>query len=117
MSDETDMPHLLERYVAAYHAGDSAACAAVFTQDGELRSPFGPAAIGRDAIARTHAAWVAEGSAGKRVDLRSWGVSGDLGWCLAAFAEGDQTGEGESLCVLQRRPGGGWLIRMCSLTP
>jgi uncharacterized protein (TIGR02246 family) len=108
---------LMDRYVAAYRAGDSAGCAAVFTENAELRSPYGPAAIGRDAIARTHEEWTAEGAEGKRIDVVSAGVSGDLAWCLAAFSEGSETGEGKSLSVLERQPGGSWLIRMCSLTP
>ena len=117
MKDRRAMEELLARYVSAYRAGDSDGCAAAFTRDGELRSPFGPAAIGRAAIAEVHADWTADDSAGKRLEIRSLGISGDLAWCLCAFQDGEDAGEGESLCVLDRQPDGGWLIRMCSLTP
>jgi len=43
------------------------------------------------------------------------GQSGDLGWCLAAYSEGDVTGNGTSLCILVRQPDGTWQIRLCSL--
>jgi uncharacterized protein (TIGR02246 family) len=117
MNVESEIARLLDRYVEAYRTGDSAGCAAAFTEDGELRSPFGPAAVGRDAIARVHAEWTADGAAGKQIEIKSFGMSGDMAWVLAVFREGQATGEGESLCVLERQADQGWLFRMCSLTP
>jgi hypothetical protein len=44
------------------------------------------------------------------------GTSGHLAWSLAAYSEGEATGNGTSLSVFERHAdGGGWLIRMCSL--
>jgi uncharacterized protein (TIGR02246 family) len=111
---------LLSRYAAAYRAGDAAACAAAFTTDAVLVSPYGPPAFGRAAIAARHADWTAEGAADKTLDIVAFGSSGDQAWCLARFAEEHATGEGVSLNVLVRQPagegsGGGWLIRACSL--
>jgi ketosteroid isomerase-like protein len=104
---------VLNAYVAAYRAADAEGCAAIFTEDAQLLSPYAPPAIGRAAIAALHADWVQDGAA-KTLTVEKAGSSGDLAWCLARFAEGAETGDGTTLAVLERH-GDGWLIRMCSL--
>lgn len=106
---------LLEAYAAAYRAGDADGCAACFTQDGQLLSPYAPPARGRAEIAALHADWVTEGDQ-KSLTLQDAGIEGDLGWGLAEFAEGDSADAGLTLCVFARQPGGSWQIRLCSLT-
>lgn len=115
MSFRQTAQELFDAYVTAYRAGDAAGCAAVFTPDGELFSPFGPPVRGRRAIEGTHREWVEEGAENKRIEVIDAGQSGDLAWCLARFSEGDATGEGSSLNVLERQRDGRWLIRICSL--
>lgn len=91
-------------------------CAALFTEDAELRSPYAAPACGRGAIELLHREWTKEpGSEGKRLLVQEAGSSGDLAWCLAAFSEGAATGDGTSLNVFERQRDGRWLIRMCSL--
>ena len=113
--DRAGIAALLARYVAAYRAGDADGCAAVYTEDATLVSPFGPPAVGRAAIAAVHRDWTAEETAGKTLDIVEFGTDGDHAWCFARFAEDHATGEGVSLNVLVRQPDGGWLIRACSL--
>jgi uncharacterized protein (TIGR02246 family) len=110
-----ELQSLCDAYVAAYRAGDAAGCAAVFTEDGVMFSAFAPPARGRAAIAALHQDWTA-GGAGKTLTVVQAAGSGDVAWCAADFAEGHETGEGHSLCVLARIPGGPWRIRICSLT-
>jgi uncharacterized protein (TIGR02246 family) len=110
-----ELQSVLDRYTAAYRRGDAAGCAAAFTPDGEMRSPYGPPAIGRTEVAATHEIWTAGGSDGKRLDVVQAGSSGDLAWCLADYSEGTEAGNGSSLMVFLRQGDGGWLIRICSL--
>ncbi|MDA7427827.1 nuclear transport factor 2 family protein [Primorskyibacter aestuariivivens] len=112
---QDDLNTLWKRYVAAYRAGDATGCAALFTLGAVLHSPFGPPARGRTEIEALHADWVAEGGGAKHMQLLESGQTGDLAWCLCAFSEGDATGEGVSLNVLERQPDGDWKIRVCSL--
>jgi uncharacterized protein (TIGR02246 family) len=111
---EVEAQALMDRMAAAYRAGDAAGCAALFTADATLLSPYAVAAHGRDAIETLHRDWTAQANS-KRLTVIEAGRSGDLGWCLAAYSEGDITGNGTSLSTLIRQSNGSWLIRMCSL--
>jgi len=112
---KAELQALCDAYVAAYRAGDAEGCAAVFAEDGAMHSAFAPPAIGRAAIAATHAEWTAGGER-KTLTVRQAAGSGDVAWFLADFAEGEATGEGVSLCACGRAPGGPWRIAVCSLT-
>lgn len=115
MSIRDELQALWEGYVAAYRAGDAAGCAAIFTPDGEVHSPYAPPARGRAAIEALHSIWTQGEVGDKTLAVVEANSSGDLAWCLAAYSEGEATGNGTSLSVLERQAGGGWLIRMCSL--
>lgn len=99
----------------AYAAGDAAACAARFTCDAAIHSPFAPPAHGCAEIEALHRDWTRDAVA-KRFDLLACGGCGDVAWALVRFCEGAATGEGVTLAVFERREGAGWLIRACSLT-
>lgn len=115
MSIHGELQGLWDIYVAAYRAGDAAGCAAVFTPDAELHSPYAPPARGRAAIEALHGIWTQHATPDKTLTVTEAGGSGDLAWSLSAYSEGEATGNGTSLSVFQRQAGGGWLIRMCSL--
>jgi ketosteroid isomerase-like protein len=108
------MQDLLDAMARSYAAGDAAACAAFFGDTAQLHSPFGPPAVGRAAIEALHAEWTATPSA-KSFTIIDHGSGDSLAWCLCRFSEGDVTGEGTSLVVLERAPSGDWLIRSCCL--
>jgi len=99
----------------AYRKGDALGCAAVFSPDALLTSPYGPPARGQEAIKAVHKEWTSDGGENKQLEIIEYGGSGDLAWCLAKFSEGAETGEGVSLNVLERQPDGQWLIKICSL--
>ncbi|TPK61594.1 DUF4440 domain-containing protein [Mesorhizobium sp. B2-4-19] len=116
MSIRDELQELWEIYVAAYRAGDAAGCAAVFTSDAELHSPYAPPARGRAAIEALHGVWTQYATPDKTLAILEAGASGQLAWSLAAYSEGEATGNGTSLSVFERQAAGGrWLIRMCSL--
>ncbi|MFK7870200.1 MAG: nuclear transport factor 2 family protein [Roseobacter sp.] len=114
MLSKTDMGAMLDRMGAAYRAGDAAACAAMFSQDAQIHSPYPPPAIGRAAIEALHQEWTAEASE-KSFTVIDCGSTNTMAWCLCRFAEGPKTGEGTSLIVLESGPAGDWLIRSCCL--
>lgn len=115
MTDRDRIEALLARYSTAYQRGDAAGCAAIFTEDAMMMSPFGPVAQGRAQIAAQHVDWTGAAAPNKQVTIESFGQAGDLAWCLARFSDGPETGDGLTLSVLERQPDGDWLIRMCSL--
>ena len=114
MSFKEECQKLYDQYVVCYRLGDAKGCASVFAAEAEMYSPFGPPAIGRQAIEDTHAEWVAEGAEDKQITVCSAGRDGELGWCLVEFSEGT-TGAGVSLNVLARQPDGRWLVTHISL--
>ena len=113
MSICEQLQKVYDAYAAAYRANDAAGCAAVFTDDGEVFSPYAPPARGRAAIEALHVEWVSEGGDGKDLQVIEAGGSGDLAWCLTAYSDLQETGT--SLNVFQLQPDGRWLIRICSL--
>ncbi len=115
MTLQDELQQTMDRYVAAYQDQDAHGCAAVFTPDSQMMSPYGPPARGRTEIEAAHAAWTSEGGDGKRLEIVECGGSGDVAWALARYSEGDTASEGTSLCVFERRPKDDWMIRMCSL--
>ena len=115
MLSKTDIRTLLDQMAAAYSAGDAVACAEMFAMNAQLHSPFGPPAVGRPAIEKLHRDWVADSTA-KSFTILDYGSEGALAWCLCRFSEGDVTGDGTSLIVLQQQEDdGAWLIRSCCL--
>lgn len=115
MPTRNELQMTFDLYVAAYQTGDAHGCAAVFLPDAKMMSPDGPTACGREEIEAQHAEWTREGGEGKRLEIVEFGGSDDVAWALSEFREGKATGEGTSLCVLERQSDGRWLIRMCSL--
>ena len=114
MHSKRDIQALLDQMTAANRAGDADACAKLFTSEAQLHSPFGPAAVGRDAIRRVHKEWTAEANT-KGFAIIDHGSSNDMAWCLARFSEGDAAGGGSSLIVLEKQSDMRWLIRACCL--
>lgn len=113
---------LVARLLEALQRHDAAACAALFTDDGLVLSPYGPPARGRAAILATHQSWFDEGETNKRLTLQEADASGELGYCILAYA-GDYlqpdgsytTDRGRSVNVLRRQVDGDWKIQVSSL--
>lgn len=114
MLTQDEIQNVLDEMARAYSAGNAKACAELFTENAQLHSPFGPPAVGRQAIEALHDDWVSEPSA-KAFRILDHGSHGPLGWCLCRFSEGDVTGDGTSLLILEQATSGRWLIRTCCL--
>ena len=114
MTIHAELQAVADAMAKAYNAQDAAGCAALFTPDAELHSPYAPPARSRADIEALHRVWT-EGGSDKSFTVLDAGRSGDLAWCLLSFAEGPVTSEGTSLCVMARQPDEAWLIRMCCL--
>lgn len=54
MSFDVGLQDVLETMARAYSAGDAVGCAALFTEDAQLHSPFAPPAKGSAAIEALH---------------------------------------------------------------
>lgn len=112
-----EMQELMNAMALAYRAGDAHACAQMFVPDGVMYSPYAFPARGRAEIESLHRDWTGDGGgAAKVLKVKKAVRSGDMAWCLVAYSEGDATGDGTSLSILERQPGGEWLIRICSLS-
>lgn len=115
MTPITALQDLCDAYVVAYRAGDARACAAVFTEDALLFSADAPPAEGRAAIAALHEIWT-QGGENKTLTVVDAAGAGEVAWGRAVFAEGAETGEGNSLFACVRSADGPWRIKVCSIT-
>jgi uncharacterized protein (TIGR02246 family) len=111
---QEEMRELMNAMAFAYRAGDAHGCAQLFAADAVLYCPYAFPAHGRDAIESLHREWT-NGGVGKVLTVRDCGRSGNLGWCVVAYSEDDASGNGTSVNVVERAPGGQWQIRVCSL--
>jgi len=102
-----ELTRVLTDYEVAWQAGDGAALADLFTEDGVIRR--GNWIRGRDAIRARY-----DGIAGGDLRLRAvdWSTDGDTGWILGAYGyppEPDRD-RGVFVLALQRGEDGRWLI-------
>jgi uncharacterized protein (TIGR02246 family) len=116
-----EMQAVMAEYLAAYRASDAGRCAAIYTSDATIYSPFGPPVQGRDAIAAAHESWVATGEDNKHIDILDCAASGDLGYCLVAYSarvsddDGTDRLEAGTNLMAMVREGGAWRIRLSSM--
>ena len=122
MSFRDEAEQTLKLWVERFTAGDVEGCLEVYTEDGEIYSPYGSPAIGRDALRETHEAWLAAGETNKRIIVLDARVENDLAYCVAVYF-GDYpqedgsvvTESGTSINVLLRQKDGSWRIHISSL--
>ena len=114
MSIRDELQSFMNSMAAAYRRGDAVACSEMFAPDGELYSPYAHPARGRAEIQALHHVWT-EGVGDKQLIVVDAGGSDNMAWCLATYSEGEITGDGTSLSILERQASGDWLIRICSL--
>ena len=115
MSILHEAQQLMDEMASAYRRGDAAGCAALFSADAVLMSPYAIVTEGRGAIEALHREWARDGGNGKRISVVAAGGGGNLAWCVSHYSEGEVTEAGNSLSVLVRDDDGGWVIRACSL--
>ena len=123
MNQYPEIETVVARLLEALRRQDATACAMIYTDDGLILSPYGLPARGHDQIKAVHQVWFDEGETNKLLELLDAHSSGDLGYCLLAYA-GDYaqpdgsltTHSGKSVNVLRRQPDGQWRISISSLT-
>ncbi|WP_306044956.1 SgcJ/EcaC family oxidoreductase [Nioella sp. MMSF_3534] len=122
MSARALLQEVLDSYLQAYTAHDAAGCAAAYTRDGQIFSPYGPPVTGTAAIVATHEAWFSEGETDKKMTILEARVDGDIAFCSLIYSahvpvEGGNTERvfGSSLNTFLRQPDGHWKIRHTSL--
>ena len=121
-ASQEGIERLVAKLLEAFQRHDAAACAALFTQDGLILSPYGPPAKGGDEIRATHQSWFDEGETNKQLKLLQADSSGEIGYCVLAYA-GDYlqpdgsyaTDRGKSVNVLKKQADGSWKIHISSL--
>lgn len=103
-----ELDRVLRDYETAWAAGDEAALAALFTEDGFVPTPLGWVR-GRAGIARVY-----EKSRGPlRLRALAFSVSDSVGYIIGAFNYGEPVGDtdgGKFLLALRKDATGRWLI-------
>ena len=94
------------KWVAAYDAGDAAALAGMFTQDGVFNAPSGAVVKGREAIEKALAGRMKAGWTKETVTTNDAGAAGNAIWAAGDYA---LLGSGE---VAGKQTGGrfGWVL-------
>lgn len=103
-----ELDRVLRDYERAWRAGDAAALASLFAEDGFVLQSNRPPIRGRAAIQAAY-----EGQGGAPLQLRALAfTAGDtIGHIIGAYGYGDAPGDiGKFTLTLRRAPGGPWLI-------
>jgi ketosteroid isomerase-like protein len=108
---------------AAMNDGDVEGCLGFHTADGAIYSPYGPPAMGREALRATYRDWLGAGERKKRFRVRAAGGCEALGWCLLDYSSDFPDGagtlvteRGQSLNVMELGSDGVWRAKVSSLT-
>lgn len=122
MSDDDLIRQAISKYLQAYESRDAAGCAAIYSADAFVVSPWGPPVRGRDAIKGAHLEWFEDGETNKSMLVEELEISGDLAICLIRYGADVPGPEGKperaygcSLNTLRRQPDGDWKICHTSL--
>ena len=122
MSIQGELDALMALWLQAFSRGDIEACTDLYTENGAIYSPYGPAAIGREAIMQTQQAWFDAGETNKKLEIVNAGGDGDTAYCVTSYSGDYPTGDGsyhtesgKALNVFLRQPDGHWKFHISSL--
>ena len=102
------LDRVLRDYERAWRAGDAAALAALFAEDGFVLQGGRPPVRGRAAI---QAAYAGQGGGPLRLRALASAVADTVGYIVGAYGYGEGPGDqGKFTLTLRRAPGGAWLI-------
>ncbi len=103
-----ELDRVLRDYERAWRAGDAAALAALFTEDGFILQSNRPPTRGRAAI---RAAYEGQGGAPLRLRALAFSAGDTIGYIIGAYGYGAESGDtGKFTLTLRREPGQPWLI-------
>jgi ketosteroid isomerase-like protein len=101
-----EVERVLRDYERAWAAGDEAALAALFTEDGFVLQNGRPPVRGRAAIRQAYA----EFSGPLRLRAMGYAAGDSVGYIVGAYGYGEQGEMGKFILALRRAPGGPWMI-------
>lgn len=123
MSLVEELQVLFDEYVESYNPVDIDKCAELYTEGGAIYSPYGAAAIGRNAIRNMHRQWLDTAETNKKIVVLEAYRDGDLAYCICSYSgdyrrqDGSMAKEsGTSLNIVRRKPGGLWRLHISSLS-
>lgn len=103
-----ELDRVLRDYERAWRAGDAAALAALFAEDGFVLQSSRPPVRGRAAI---QAAYAGEGGGPLRLRALAFASEDTIAYIVGGYGYGDQPGDtGKFTLTLRRAPGKPWLI-------
>jgi ketosteroid isomerase-like protein len=102
-----ELDRVLRDYERGWKAGDAAALAALFTEDGFVLQPNRPPVRGRAAI---QAAYTGPSGGDLRLRALAYAMDGNVGYIIGAYAYGDAPGDVGKFTLTLRQSGGRWLI-------
>lgn len=103
-----ELDRVLRDYERAWRAGDAAALAALFTEDGFILQSNRPPTRGRAAI---RAAYEGQGGAPLRLRALAFSAGDTIGYIIGAYGYGAGPSDtGKFTLTLRRESGGSWLI-------
>lgn len=103
-----ELDRVLRDYERAWRAGDAAALAALFAEDGFVLQSNRPPVRGRAAI---QAAYAGEGGGPLRLRALAFASEDTIAYIVGGYGYGDQPGDmGKFTLTLRRAPGKPWLI-------
>lgn len=102
-----EVERVLRDYERHWTAGDEAALAALFAEDGFILQNGRPPVRGRAAIQQAYA----NSQGALRLRALDYATADSVGWIIGAFAYGVGDADmGKFVLALRRSPGGPWLI-------
>jgi ketosteroid isomerase-like protein len=102
-----EVDRVLRDYERAWAAGDEAALAMLFTEDGFVLQNGRPPVRGREAIRQAYASY----DGALRLRAMGYAVGDSVGYIVGAYSYGDAAADiGKFVLALRRGPGGRWLI-------
>lgn len=103
-----ELDRVLRDYERAWRAGDAAALAALFAEDGFVLQSSRPPTRGRAAI---QAAYAGQGSGPLRLRAFAFASGDTIAYIVGGYGYGDKPGDtGKFTLTLRRAPGEPWLI-------
>lgn len=103
-----ELDRVLRDYERAWRAGDAAALAALFAEDGFVLQSNRPPVRGRAAI---QAAYAGEGGGPMRLRALAFASEDTIAYIVGGYGYGDKPGDtGKFTLTLRRTPGKPWLI-------
>jgi uncharacterized protein (TIGR02246 family) len=122
MSIQDELEALNAVWLEAFSRGDAEACADLWTENGAIYSPYGPPAIGREAIKQAHQDWLSAGEINKNLEILEAGGDGNTAFLVASYSGdyptedgGYETESGKVVNVCTRHPDGRWKFHIGSL--